>query len=54
VSLIPHTRENTIAGDWKAGTRVNLEGDLVAKYVQRGIAAQLGAARSVVLTAEGR
>jgi riboflavin synthase len=54
VSLIPHTRENTIAGRWKAGSRVNLEGDLVAKYVLRGIAVQLGAARSVVLTAEGR
>jgi riboflavin synthase len=54
VSLIPHTSANTIAGGWEAGTRVNLEGDLVAKYVQRGIAAQLGAARSVVLTAEGR
>ncbi len=54
VSLIPHTLENTDrAGGWTPGTRVNLEGDLVAKYVQRGIAAQLGAAPSVVLTAEG-
>ena len=33
---------------------MNLEGDLVAKYVQRGIAAQLGAAPSVVLAAEAR
>ncbi len=54
VSLIPHTRESTGAGAWAVGTRVNLEGDIVAKYVQRGIAAQLGAARSVVLTAEVR
>jgi len=53
VSLIPHTLENTVAGSWRTGTLVNLEGDLVAKYVQRGIAAQLGTARSVVLTAEG-
>jgi riboflavin synthase len=53
VSLIPHTRENTIAAGWRVGSAVNLEGDLVAKYVQRGIAAHLGAARSVVLTAEG-
>jgi riboflavin synthase len=52
VSLIPHTREHTIAGGWRNGSSVNLEGDLVAKYVQRGIAAQLGTARSVVLTAE--
>src|ERR1017187_2633070 len=53
VSLVPHTRESTIAGAWRVGSMVNLEGDLVAKYVQRGIAAQLGTARSLVLTAEG-
>jgi riboflavin synthase len=52
VSLIPFTRERTTAGSWAAGTGVNLEADLVAKYVQRGIAAQLRTARSVVLTAE--
>jgi riboflavin synthase len=52
VSLIPFTRDRTTAGAWAAGKGVNLEADLVAKYVQRGIAAQLGTARSVVLTAE--
>ncbi len=52
VSLIPFTRERTTAGAWTAGTTVNLEADLVAKYVQRGIAAQLSTARSVVLAAE--
>jgi riboflavin synthase len=35
VSLIPHTLESTTAGSWKAGTRVNIEADLVARYVQR-------------------
>ena len=44
VSLIPHTLENTTAAGWQRGTHVNLEGDLVAKYVQRGIAAHLAAA----------
>jgi riboflavin synthase len=52
VSLIPHTRGNTTAGGWQVGSPVNLEGDLVAKYVQRGIAAHLGTARAVALTAE--
>lgn len=52
VSLIPHTLASTTAGAWCAGGAVNLEGDLVAKYVQRGLAAHLGTARSVVLTAE--
>jgi riboflavin synthase len=53
VSLIPHTLEHTTAGAWGPGSTVNLEGDLVAKYVIRGLAAHLGTARSVVLAAEG-
>jgi len=53
VSLIPHTLTHTTAGAWRVGSAVNLEGDLVAKYVMRGIASHLGTARSVVLTAEG-
>ncbi|MDQ6847309.1 MAG: riboflavin synthase [Candidatus Dormibacteraeota bacterium] len=53
VSLIPHTREHSIAGGWRVGSAVNLEGDLVAKYVQRGVAAHLSTARAVVLAPEG-
>jgi riboflavin synthase len=53
VALIPHTCAHTTAGGWSRGSTVNLEGDLVAKYVQRGIAAHLGTVRSVVLRAEG-
>jgi riboflavin synthase len=52
VALIPHTRASTTAGTWTPGSRVNLEGDLVAKYVQRGLAAHLATARPLVLTAE--
>ena len=35
VALIPHTREVTAAGIWAAGGRVNVEVDVVAKYVER-------------------
>jgi riboflavin synthase len=35
VALIPHTLEVTIAGAYKPGTRVNLEVDLLARYVER-------------------
>jgi riboflavin synthase len=35
VALIPHTLAVTIAGDYRAGRRVNLEVDLVARYVAR-------------------
>jgi riboflavin synthase len=35
VALIPHTREVTSAGHWQSGGRVNVEVDIVAKYVER-------------------
>lgn len=35
VSLIPHTAEMTTLGRKKAGDRVNLEADLIGKYVDR-------------------
>jgi len=34
-SLIPHTLSNTIAGAWTTGSSVNLEADLLARYVRR-------------------
>ena len=35
VSLIPETLERTTLGDLRAGARVNLELDVVARYVER-------------------
>jgi len=35
INLIPHTIENTTLGDLKAGHRVNLEVDMIARYVAR-------------------
>ncbi|MDM0048640.1 riboflavin synthase [Variovorax sp. J22R115] len=35
INLIPHTVENTGLGSLKAGSRVNLEIDTVARYVER-------------------
>ncbi len=37
VSLIPLTLRNTTAGGWAVGTRVNLEIDLIARYVARAL-----------------
>src|ERR1700694_2184875 len=37
VALIPHTLEMTIAHDYKRGSIVNLEADLVARYVARNL-----------------
>jgi riboflavin synthase len=39
VSLIPVTLANTVAGVWQLGTAVNLEVDLIARYVARTLAA---------------
>ena len=39
VSLIPHTLLNTTAGEWTVASRVNLEVDLVARYVARALEA---------------
>lgn len=37
VALIPHTLEVTIAKDYKPGSTVNLEADVVARYVARNL-----------------
>ena len=41
VSLIPHTVASTTASTWTVGSHVNLEADLVAKHVARGLAAHV-------------
>jgi riboflavin synthase len=35
VSIVPHTLTHTNIGDWRAGDPVNVEGDMIGKYVQR-------------------
>ncbi|MGH8401475.1 MAG: riboflavin synthase, partial [Gammaproteobacteria bacterium] len=39
VNIIPHTLEHTVIGKYAAGTRVNIEVDLVARYLERMLAA---------------
>ena len=38
VNIIPHTAEATIIADYTAGTAVNIEVDLLARYIERLIA----------------
>ncbi|MDR6537614.1 riboflavin synthase [Variovorax soli] len=45
INLIPHTVENTALGNLEAGSRVNLEIDTVARYVERML--QAGALPSI-------
>ena len=35
INIVPHTQEKTIIKNYKAGTEVNLEVDLVARYLER-------------------
>jgi len=42
VAIIPHTYENTTVVTWKPGTRVNMEFDMIGKYVVRWLARQGG------------
>ena len=35
LNLIPHTAERTNIGSWKQGTQVNLEVDVLARYIER-------------------
>ena len=41
INLIPHTLQHTTLGDLKAGARVNLEVDLIARYVERMLGGSL-------------
>jgi riboflavin synthase len=35
VNIIPHTAEVTISGDYRQGIEVNVEVDLLARYLER-------------------
>lgn len=41
INLIPHTIENTTLGTLRSGSRVNLEIDLIARYVERMLGGSL-------------
>lgn len=45
VAVIPHTFAETTLGDRKPGDRVNLEVDVLGKYVERLLAARLGGSK---------
>lgn len=39
VNIVPHTAQATTIGDWQTGTEVNLETDLIGKYVEKMVRA---------------
>ncbi len=40
ITLIPYTRDNTVFGNRRPGERVNIEVDILAKYVERLVTAR--------------
>lgn len=42
VTLIPHTRAVSLAGDYRAGMQVNLEVDMLARYLERLLEERIG------------
>ena len=46
INLIPHTIENTALGELKTGSLVNLEIDLIARYVERMLTAGANGAQA--------
>jgi riboflavin synthase len=41
VNIIPHTMAHTIFGQYQPGSKVNLEVDVVARYVERLLAGRV-------------
>ncbi len=40
VNIVPHTLENTVIGGYASGSQVNLEVDVVARYIERLLSAR--------------
>ncbi len=47
VNVIPHTLEQTVIGSYRRGTRVNLEVDLVARYIESLLAGRMAPAAGI-------
>lgn len=46
LNIVPHTLQETIIGEYRSGSRVNLEVDLVARYLERLLQGEQAAAGS--------
>lgn len=53
VAVVPHTRAITNVRGWRAGRRVNLEADVIGKYVRRQMQAMAGGVTPELLRRAG-
>ena len=52
VSIIPHTLDNTIFADYEKGSHVNLEFDIIGKYVEKQLSGETGTGGKNLLSEE--
>ncbi len=50
INIVPHTIQETIIGSYQAGTKINLEVDVVARYLERLIQGDAAASTSSNIT----
>lgn len=48
INIVPHTQQQTVIKNYKPGTKVNLEVDLIARYLERLLTKQGGESQSGV------
>ena len=51
LNIVPHTAQVTVIGGYRVGTRVNLEVDVIARYLERLLMGDTAAAKSGGVTA---
>ena len=49
VSIIPHTLKNTILNEKKQGSIVNIENDVIGKYVEKFVLPQSKITKEIIL-----
>ena len=50
LNIVPHTMASTIMSDYRVGTKVNLEVDLLARYIERLLSSSAGDSADSALT----
>jgi len=51
LNIVPHTAQVTVIGGYRVGTRINLEVDVIARYLERLLMGDTAAAKSGGITA---
>ncbi len=50
LNIVPHTLANTIMGSYKSGTQVNLEVDVIARYLERLLMGEQAAVKNATIS----